>query len=87
MAISDDGATVFGACDVTSPGIYKSSQQQDALTSNTWAGPQSGTGDKGWTSIASDATGMNLVAGSYNAGRCIEMYFSIIMYGIYKYMH
>jgi hypothetical protein len=68
VAISDDGATIFGASSSTSPGIYKSSQLQDVLTSNTWAGPQSGTGTIAWISMASDAIGMNLVAGTRNAG-------------------
>ncbi len=69
MAISDDGDTIFGASASNGPGIYKSSPLRDVLTSNTWVGPQSGTSDKGWVSIASDAIGMNLVAGSLNAGR------------------
>ncbi len=42
---------------------------QDVLTRNVWAGPQSGTSDKAWLSISSDAIGMNLVAGSSGAGR------------------
>ncbi len=66
--MSDDGATIYGAT-LSGEGIYKSSSLQDVLTSNTWVGPQSGTGTIAWKSIASDAIGMNLVAGSSGAGR------------------
>ncbi len=68
VVISDDGATIYGASNATGPGIYKSSQRQDVLTSNIWAGPQPGTNGIGWVSIASDSTGMNLVAGTSGAG-------------------
>ena len=72
VAVSDNGGTIFGAAYSTSPGIYKSSQLQDALTSNTWAGPQSGTSGKAWESIASDSIGMNLVAGTCVEGKCLH---------------
>ena len=71
VAISDDGGTIYGASTSISPGIYKSSRLQDVLTSDTWAGPQSGTSGITWRSIASDSIGTNLVAGTRNYGEIV----------------
>ncbi len=84
MTISDDGGTMYGASFDNGRGIYKSLaatypptispsisptvQPTDVSTSNTWVGPQSGTSGIGWLPITSDASGVNLVAGSYNSG-------------------
>ncbi len=48
---------------------------QDLPTNSTWVGPQSGTSGIGWLCITSDSSGVNLAAGSKNAG----MVFVIIL--------
>ncbi len=41
---------------------------QDVPTSNIWVGPQSGTTGIKWACITSDASGLNLAAGSFSPG-------------------
>ena len=58
---------------------YDMFELEDAATSNTWVGPQSGTSGKNWYSITSDSYGNNLAAGSYNYGILLSIYLFIVI--------
>ncbi len=44
---------------------------EDAATSNSWSGPQTGTSGKNWECITSDALGVNLAAGTVGSGKLL----------------
>ena len=58
---------------------YDMFELEDATTSNTWVGPQSGTSGINWLSITSDSKGMNLAAGTYFYGILLSIYLFIVI--------